>query len=145
VKNTLADPVTLSTSGWSCDGGKWSQTGNPGKLDQQVAAGGSLRVRLELAGEFPQYAWTVRAAYPSGVDGAFSVALADDSNQYRVRVPFRASVTAGGQTSLTPPEASANDTDPVDIGTVKVDGATKTLTAGISGGPMDAVITLATR
>lgn len=66
VKNAIAQQAVVSTDGWSCDTGNWSETGNPGKFDGQMlpASGAIPRVRFETKGD--PIDWTMRFAYPDG-------------------------------------------------------------------------------
>lgn len=66
VKNAIAQQAVVSTDGWSCDTGDWSETGNPGKFDGQMlpASGAIPRERFETNGD--PIDWTMRFAYPDG-------------------------------------------------------------------------------
>lgn len=68
VKNTIAQQAVVSTGGWSCDSGDWSETGNPGKFDGQIlpASGEIPRVRFEVDAEYSSIDWTMRFVYPDG-------------------------------------------------------------------------------
>jgi len=73
VKNAIAQQAVVSTDGWSCDSGDWSETGNPGKFDGQMlpASGEISRVRLEVDSDYfdkvnASIDWTMRFVYPDG-------------------------------------------------------------------------------
>lgn len=74
VKNAIAQQAVVSTDGWSCDTGDWSETGNPGKFDGQMlpASGAIPRVRFEVKEYYSSIDWTMRFVYP---DGTAEVAL----------------------------------------------------------------------
>ena len=68
VKNAIAQPAEVSTDGWSCDTGDWSEAGNPGKFDGQMlpASGEIPRVRFEVDTYYDSIDWTMRFVYPDG-------------------------------------------------------------------------------
>ena len=135
VTNAIAQQAVVTTDGWSCDTGNWSETGNPGKFDGQMlpASGAIPRVRFETRGD--SIDWTMRFVYP---DGTAEVRLRRTEEQSDYDKPWVVSIEI---------RADGEGVDSAVVGSFDDGGTRRDIVATVDDYPADDTfgITLSTR